>query len=296
MPGSPLTRAYGRGCLRTLVIVPVGALFGTILVGFALFVANNARPDQEAAAMAVVGAFLLLMMAAMVAVALAIVKWRGRRLDRAFAGGKAPGTQVGARSRGWTGTVQGRQLRAWVSRGPRLELYLDCDVGTRGAIRRAGRVIRALSKGLLSEGEPVTPPAELAGCEVLSHDPRWMARLLARPAVAATAAELMESSSRVAPGLLWTPAAVGYLRVFLPLSEITEVNVERWTARLARIAAAVEELGPSSQGLEESRLEAWSRTSRRLHWNPIWIGLGCAFLGVGILTVLTVVLVTLLQP
>ncbi len=296
MKASPVTRAYGRGCLRNAVVFPIGAFFGIVLVGFTLFVANRARPDQEAAAIAVVSIFFMFMMAAMVGIAVAIVKRRGRKLDRAFPAAGGPGSQVGARSRGWTRTVEGRTLRAWVSRGPRLELYLDSEVGTRGAIRRAGPVVRALSKSFLKEGEPVAPPAELADCEILCHDPRWLARLLARPGVAATAAELMVGTARVAPGVLWGPVSVGYLRAFLPLSEVTEANVERWTARLARIAAAVEELGPSSQGLEESRLETWSRTSRRLPVNPIWIGVGCAFLAVGLLTLLTLGLIAFLEP
>ncbi len=295
MPASPLTRAYGRGCSRTLFVVPVGAVFGVILVSFALFVAHRAQPGQELAAQAVVGCFTTLMIGAMVGVALLWVKLRGRRLDRAFATHQERGEQVDTRARTWTGTASGRPFRAWVARGPRFELYIECDVGTRGAVRRVGPVLRKLSGLAFAQGEPVAPPPELADCEVLSHDPAWAAELLARPGVAATAAELMRPSPRVAPGILWTPGAVGYLRAFLPLSEVVAENVERWSRDLATIAAAVEAQGPSQQHLAESRLERWSRRSRRMPVSPLWIGLGCGLLAVAGIAILSLGVVLWLE-
>ncbi len=273
------------------MVAPFGALMGAVLVGFALLVANRARPDQEGLAMLAVGLLLAVQIALVVLLSVWWVRRRGRRLDAAFAGRGMAGRQAGTRARGWHGTVSGRAFNGWVSRGPHLTLALECDVATRGAVRRAGPVVQALSRRLFDEGRPVEPPAALADCEVLAHDPAWMSRLLARPGVAETVAELMRPTARTAPGLLWTPAAVVYLRAFLPLSEVTEANIDRWTARLSRLADAVEAQGPSPQGLEESRLERWSRTSRRLPVNPIWIGVGCGLVGVGVIAGLSLLLV-----
>lgn len=283
LSGKQFGKAYLRGCARTLVVSVVGGIFGVILVAFCLYLAKDARPEDELRIWLILGAFQLVMMLAMVGVAVLIVKWRGRKLDRGFAG--ATGKQVMTTVRTWSGEVDGRPFNAWVAKGPRLELYLETNVGTRGAIRRVGPVIRAFGNLIDSTIKPIEPPAALADCEVLCRDGDWMRRLVRRPGVARVLAELMEPSERILPGVSFRPKSVGYIRQFIPLSEVTEERIDHWIGKLSEIADAVEATGPSSERLEPSKLETWARTSRKLPVHPILIGLGCGFVAVGVIVV-----------
>lgn len=265
----------------------VGAVLGLILVSFALFMAHDARPEDELRVQLIVGCFELFLFAGIFAVAVWWVRRRGKRLDGGFAARDVEVAQVQPNLRSWRGLVRGRPFHAWVARGPRLELYLECSVATRGAIRRVGPTIRRFGKLLDSKMLTGPSPPALADCEVLAHDLEWMERLLSRPGVARTAAELMAPSERVLPGIRFDPASIGYIRQFLPLAEINQVNVDQWLDKLSAVADAVDAQGPSAQGLEPSRLEQWARTSRRLPVHPLWIGLGCALTGIATFVLLT---------
>ncbi|MFQ5526192.1 MAG: hypothetical protein ACE5GX_08005 [Thermoanaerobaculia bacterium] len=293
MSGKQIGRAYLRGCRQSLAIAVVGGILGVALVAFALYMAQYATPENEFVIMAIVGVVQMALMGIMVLFALWWIRRRGKRLDRGF--GTAPGTQVMGNVRQWKGEVRGRRFNAWVARGPRLELYLESDVRTRAAIRRVGPAIQAFGRLLDSTIVPIESPGELADCEVLARDADWMRRLVRRPGIARTAAELMTPSERVVPGIRFGPASIGYVRQFLPLSEVTEVNIDAWLDQLSTLADGVDAMGPSRDGLQPSKLETWSRTSRRLPVNPIWIGLGCGMVAVAVIIVVVLVIVAILE-
>lgn len=295
MSGKQIGKAYLRGCAISLGVSAVGAVLGTLLVAFAIYMAHDARPEDELRIQAIVGCFNLLLMGCLFGGVAWWIRRRGKRLDRGFAAHDVEAAQVQPGLRGWKGLFRGRPFHAWVARGPRLELYLEVNVGTRGAIRRVGPTIRKVGKLLDSRMRPASPPTSLSDCEVLSHDVEWIDRLLSRPGVARTAAELMAPSNRVLPGIRFDPDSIGYIRQFLPLSQITQERVDAWLEQLAALADAVDALGPSAQGLEPTRLERWARTSRRLPVHPVLIGVGCAIFGILGFVVVALVLVAVLN-
>lgn len=294
MSGKQIGKAYLRGCGISLGASAIGAVLGIVLVSFAFWMARDARIEDEWRVQLVVGCFELVLLAGLFAGAAWWVRRRGKKLDRGFAARDVEAAQVQPNLRGWKGLVRGRPFHAWVARGPRLELYLECRVGTRGAIRRVGPTIRKFDKLLDSKMLPAPAPPALADCEVLAYDVDWMNRLLSRPGVARTAAELMARSERVLPGIRFDPSSIGYIRQFLPLSEITRERVDGWLDQLSALADAVEAQGPSAQRLEPSRLEIWARTSRRLPVHPLLIGVGCALTGIGLFLLVTFAVVAAL--
>ncbi len=78
--GKQIGKAYLRGCAQTLGIAVVGGVMGIGLVGFALYMAHDARPEDEFRVMAIVGAFQLLVMGGIAAAAFWWVRRRGKRL------------------------------------------------------------------------------------------------------------------------------------------------------------------------------------------------------------------------
>lgn len=294
MSGKHIGKAYLRGCAVSLGVSAVGAVLGLLLVAFALYMVRDARPEDELRVQLIVGCFELVLFGSIFAGAAWWIRRRGKRLDRGFAALNVETAQVQPNLRHWNGLFRSRPFHAWVARGPRLELYLECRVGTRGAIRRVGPTIRKFGKLLDSKMQPASAPPALADCEVLTHDVEWMNRLLSRPGFARTASELMAPSDRVLPGLRFDPGSVGYVRQFIALAEVNHERVDAWLASLSSLADSVEAVGPSAQGLAPTRLETWARTSRRLPVHPLLIGLGCALTGIAGFVLVALVLAVLL--
>ena len=271
-------RAYLRGCLKSLVVMAVGAVFGVALLATVLFVARGGDIEPRSPRLALALAMPFLFMAVPLAGAVVFVRLRAARLDRAFEPWRLRGRQAGAVMRSWHGEVGGRMLNAWFHRGPTLELYLACRPATRGILHRGGVLIRALSKAVDSRRPMASSPFEAAGVTIVADDEAWMRRLLDRPDARAAVTRLMGEASRVASAVSVSPNAVRYMRRFQPLSGITADNLRSWLADLETLAAAVDALGPSAAGLEPGRLEEWARTSRDRYLTPILLGLGVVFL------------------
>ncbi len=267
-------QAYLRGCLETVVVGAVGAVFGTALVVTVLLLIRGGAVEPRSPRFALALAMPLLFIAVPLAIGVVVVKIRAHRLDRAFAPWRLRGRQAGAVMRSWHGEIDGRTFNAWFHKGPTLELYLACTPATRGAVHRGGGLIRALSKAIGSR-EPMDPsPLDLEGTSVYADDPRWMRRLLDRDDARESIVELMRETRRSAAGVFVAPNAVRYLRKFLPLAELNADNLRRWVGELGSLAAAVDAVGPSTDRLEPSRLEEWARTSRDRYLNRIFLGLG----------------------
>ncbi len=267
-------KAYLRGCLKTVVVGAIGAVFGTALVVTVLLLIRGGEIEPRSPRFALALAMPMIFMAVPLAVAAVWVKLRASRLDRAFEPWRLRGRQAGAVMRSWHGEIDGRVFNAWFHKGPTLELFLACAPATRGMIHRGGTLIRALSKAVESR-QPMEPsPLDLEGASVYADDPRWMRRLLARDDAIAAIAGLMRETPRAAAAVSVAPNAVRYMRRFQPLAELNVENMRRWVGGLGALAAAVDTVGPSSDGLEPSKLEEWARTSRDRYLNRIFLGLG----------------------
>ncbi len=271
-------KAYLRGCLKSLVVSVIGAIFGTALVVTVLLLIRGGAVEPRSPRFTLALAMPFLFVAVLLAIAALVVIARSSRLDRAFAPWRLAGRQAGAVMRSWHGVIDGRVFNAWFHRGPTIELYLECSPATRGAIHRGGSLIRALSKAVESRAPMAPSPLELEGVSVYADDPAWMRRLLGRSDARQAVAELMRETPRAATALSVAPKAVRYMRRFQPLAELNADNMRRWVGELGALATAVDAVGPSAAGLEPSRLEEWARTSRDRYLNRVFLGLGLLML------------------
>lgn len=267
-------KAYLRGCLKMVVVGAVGAIFGTALLVTVLLLIRGGDIEPRGPRFTLALAMPMIFMAVPMAIAALVVKIRAHRLDQAFEPWRLRGRQGGAVMRSWHGEIGRRVFDAWFHRGPTLELYLACSPATRGLIHRGGGLIRALSKAVESR-EPMAPsPLDIEGTSVYADDPGWMRRLLAREEAREAITELMHETPRAAAAISMAPNAVRYMRRFQPLAELNADNMRRWVGSLETLAAAVDAVGSSSDGLEPGRLEEWARTSRDRYINAIFLGLG----------------------
>ncbi len=271
-------KAYLRGCLKSLVVAVGGALFGTALVITVLLLIRGGEVEPRSPRFALALAMPFVFMALPLAIAVVAVRLRASRLDRAFEPWRLRGRHAGAVMRSWHGEIDGRDFNAWFHRGPTIELYLACAPATRGAIHRGGALIRALSRAVEARRPLQPPPMEPEGVSVYADDAPWMRRLLARRDAREAVAGLMRETPRAAAAVSVAPNAVRYLRRFAPLAELNAENLARWVGDLGCLAAAVDAVGPSVDGLEPGRLEEWARTSRGRYLNRILLGLGLMML------------------
>lgn len=271
-------KAYLRGCLKSLLVIVVGAAFGIALVVTVLVLVRGGDVEPRGARFTLALAMPIVVIALVMAAGALVVAIRGRRLDRAFAPWRLRGRQAGAAMRSWHGEIDGRAFNAWCHRGPTLELYLACAPATRGAIHRGGRLIRALSRAVESRRPMDPPPIDLEGASCYADDEPWLRRLLARADARAAVERLMRETPRAAAAVFVAPNAVRYMRRFQPLAELDADNLRRWAGDLAILAGAIDATGPSADGLAPSRLEEWARTSRDSYLNRIFLALGVVML------------------
>ena len=267
-------QAYLRGCLKSLVVMVVGGALGTLLLVTVLWLIQGGAVEPRTPRFALALAMPIIFMAILALPAVLWVRLRAAHLDRAFEPWRLRGRQAGAVMRSWHGEIGGRAFNAWFHKGPTLELYLACDPATRAIAHRGGALIRALARAVDSR-QPLAPsPLDLDGVSVYADDEDWLRRLLRGREARGAVAALLEESPRTATAVSVSPNAVRYLRRYLPISEIDAEKVGRWVGELETLAAAVDALGPSGDGLEATRLEEWARTARDRYLNRIFVGLG----------------------
>lgn len=274
--GAKAAKAYGRGCLRSVIAVPLGLLLGVGLVGSLLWLLKGAEGTDDPRydlAFLVAGAVPGLLLIGVAGIAVGVANWRGRKLDPAFARWRLRGRQSGPVMRGWSGEVEGRGFDAWLSKGPQLQLYLDCEPATRGALLAASRLVEWLNLRV-GQREPLAGlPSDLEGLAAYSDDPGWMRRLLDSGAVRDAVRELLHEDSRTSAILTIAPRSIVYTRRYLPLSEVRAETVEAWVGRLGELAREVDRLGPSSDGAEPTRAETWARKDRGRYLNGCLLAL-----------------------
>lgn len=267
-------KAYLRGCLRQLLVMVVGGVLGIVLLGTVLWLIQGGRVEPRSPRFALALAMPMILMAVLAVPAVLWVRIRAARLDRAFEPWRLSGRQAGAVMRSWHGAIGGRTFDAWFHRGPTIELYLGCTAATRALVHRGGPLIRALARAVESRQPMSSSPAELAGATIYADDEAWLRRLLDRPRARAAMTALLSETPRAAAAVTVAPDAVRYMRRFLPLAEIEAGNTRRWVGELETLAAEIDALGPSGQGLEAGRLDEWARTARDRYLNRIFLGLG----------------------
>lgn len=269
--------AYKRGCMRTCLVQIVGAVLGVLLVASVLWLIDGGRVAARSPKFTLALALPFLITVVLVVFGYFWIAARGRRLDRAFEQFDWRGRQFGPVLRTWQGIFQGREVQAWFSKGPMLEIYVECAVGTRGVIHEGGALIRAVGK-MLDSREPLDPPPlEIEGVSFVAYDEAWMQRLFERSAAESAVRALTADDTRSSSVIHFGPKSIRFSRRFLAIDDVRAENVRAWLGELIRLARAIDEIGPSSDALEPTRLETWARYRRGRFLNKFLIGTATVF-------------------
>ena len=110
---------------------------------------------------------------------------RNARLDRAFAE-LGPGRALAPVARGWACLVNGREVNAWFSKGPQLEIYVSARPRTQAAIGPPNG-LSTLLMGVTGRSSVPAPPGLVAS----GVDPRWLAAFFDAPGVSQALGDLL---------------------------------------------------------------------------------------------------------
>ncbi len=251
----------------------IGLVVGVVFVGGVLVLIDGGRVEPRSARFGLALLMPSLLILVTLGVAALWVMRRARRLDLAFAPLGLSGRQSGV-MRSWHGELDGREVDVWFHRGPTLEIYMSTTPATRGVIHTGGPLIRAIGEKLDRRAPLEPPPFDLERATFYCYDEGWMRRLLERAAAENAIRALMTDTHRSASSVFFGPTTVRYMRRFMPVGEVTADNVRGWLTEIETLADEVDRLGPSDDGLEPTKLEAWGRKRRGSYLNRIFAGLG----------------------
>jgi len=219
-----------------------------------------------------------------------VVSRRNRALDAAFGPLGLRPVRVGWVHRGFVGTSAGRPVHAWFSKGPQLELYVDCRSGRRVGVGADNPLARGVGRVMGKDAIPVSE-----SLRAWSDDADWTRAWLARPGVSDHLQALCDALVGARAQVVVGPASVMLHLRYFALNEWTgdsDLSTERiaaWVVHLVALADSVEAL-PAGM-VAEGGMETSARTDRGALWRK---SMGCALLVVAGSVVLTLVLVAAL--
>ena len=214
-----------------------------------------------------------------------VVSRRTRALDAVFAPLALSPVRVGVVQRGFIGEHLGREVHAWFSKGPKLELYLSCRSGRRIGVGASNPLSRGVGKVL---GKDALPVAE--GLGAWSADPVWARAWLDEPGVRPALESLCGSLPGANMQVILAPSSVRIQCMYFAMrdwtgeSDLSPELIGELLAGLSILADSVERhpRGPESEG----RLEAVVHTDRARMSRWVTFGIGVFLVGlVGILVV-----------
>lgn len=278
--GRSLGRSLLVGCL-----VPVLCFgwLGLIGLGFGLLFPLLPRGGQQMIAPLALGTWALTLIPAVFVVSLGVIFRRNRALDRTFAR-FGPGRALAPVARAWASTVDGRELNAWFSKGPMIELYLSCAPRTNGGIGSDGTLAR-MAAGV-SGREPISLPS---GRVAIGADAAWMRRFTDDGAVRDALAVLLDDAPTGRPTVSIQADAVKYMARYIDLAELDADRVDALVHALGVLAAAADRLPTPAEPVEATGLLARMRTQR----GSLGLFLGVVFGAVALLLGLSVVVGTM---
>ncbi len=296
-----LARAWGGGCLRSLVIQ---AAVGLVLVAAAGLCAVTAAVVPLPRAYAndrewlFVGGLVVLVLGALAATliwAVWQVRTRAHRLDGVLAPLGLTGRRYLTGGRQYRGRVGGREVYLYFHRGPTLEIYLDSSVRARLTATPRTQLGRALS-GLVGRQPLALDDLGLEQVSVHAEDEGWARRTLSDGGGRQALTNLLTPiGSAELRQVAVQPGAVYLLARYLPLAALTAENTQRWLAELARLAEAAEAQPAPTSVTPASWLEQKSRADRDAFWLPAIAAIGGVLLAVSVLFACIIVAVLALE-
>ncbi len=215
-------------------------------------------PDpKELIAPVGLGTFFLLVGPALLAAW--AVRRRNARFDALFSPLGLAGFPFALQYRRYDGSLRGRRLQAFVSRGPRVVIEADTAVATRmGVTADAGDTL--ILAGLLGESPIRFANSRFEGLVVFGKEEAWIRRLLTEPAVLALLVRLLLFDGPLArrqvvlrPGALTLTfqLSTAFLR-WIPTPE----QAKDWSEALTELAKIAEGVPEPATALAPTPLEA----------------------------------------
>ena len=262
MAASKIARARLRGRLIQLGSLVVSVPVALLNLAIILLAANNA-PAGAGVVFAMGVAFgsigTTVVLPAMVLGGLAILV-RAWRLDPAFAA-LSRGKQVSLVGRGWVGEHAGRQVNAWFSKGPQIEIYVAGDTGAVAGVGQDSRMASFAARAFGLESFEVGD--YVAG----GRDLDWTRRWLEQPGVREALDVLLAEDGRTLRSVAVLPDCVRFVARFVAYSQVTPEATAAWMAAATTCVVAAEAVGPPME-LQEPGLGSRLRTYR----GGLWVG------------------------
>lgn len=269
---SEIAKFWSRGCLQssiiraiaTVIVIPLWC--GLILLPLAI-VGND--PNASIWWLIVPAVlFLLITVGGGLGVAAWVIWGRHRQLDAAFTPLGLSGQMYHLLHRQYHGTVQARQVGAYFSRGPLIELEISTPLQTRfgvsGDNTDTAFFARLLNRQPLSFSDP-----DLEELLLFALDEDWMRTLLAVPEVKDLLLRLVAFEGAFArkhvtlrPGALCLQL-YGSRRLLEFKANVELAQVQQWFDDLLALARAAENLPAPQHTDEETSAERLARSMRR---------------------------------
>jgi hypothetical protein len=269
---SEMAKGLSRGCLRASVIRVVAAIVVIPLWCALIFVPLTVvtrNPDASIWWLIVPAVlFVLVTVGGGLAVAAWVVLGRIRQLDAAFAPLGLSGQMYHLLHRQYHGILADRQVGAYFTRGPLLELEVGTSLQTRFGISRddvdTAMFARLFNRQPMSLTDPV-----LDDLLVFPLDEDWMRVLLAIPEAQDLLRRLVSSDETfVRRHVLLRPGTLalqlyGSRRLLDFKANVEPAQVRRWFDDLLALASVAESLRAPQQTGEETAVERMARSMRR---------------------------------
>jgi hypothetical protein len=268
---SKILRAWTTGCGRQTALLFGLMAVDLVVISAVVVIALRApvTPDDRAMIIAI-GVLVDVVLSTLVAILWGVSAriLRMNPLNDAFASLDLTGRSV-FKGGGFTGPFHGRRVDAYLSRGPRFDLYLEAGARTRLTAGTPER-LTAIAGQLANK-----PPLQLndpayQDLRVYPQDETWARSYLDDPSVrdaihALTAAQ-NQSELRY---FVISPGSVALRVHYARLDAITADALLKWLEALLTLARVTESLPPPEQTAEPSRLERYARMDRAALLLPI---------------------------
>lgn len=257
--------AYLRQMLLTLGVSAVIIPLACVCLGVPLYVAQNGNYDDTTTLLILAvpfAGFGLLLIGGSLGFAAFVVMRRARQLDEAFTPLGLAGKMYLTNGRQYHGQVSGRQVDAYIYRGPTLDVYVGTPVKTRASIGAKDRVGQAIAGWFKRQPFSINDP-ELDHLSLYALDEIWVRDLLSEPAAKAALLRLTTEATGLELRQLHLQPEAFLLRLYHTHTKlITADNLRQWLADLQTLARAAESLPAPQQTVEATRLERNTRSNR----------------------------------
>jgi hypothetical protein len=260
-----VAKGCGRGCcLQVLVAITALALLA-VLAGSASLISWPSTVDPGLITAGTLVVWALLVVPGALLMGLFSVERRGRRLDDIFASMGLRGRRYLLTSRQFHGSVQEREVDAYISKGPLVEIYVTSDLKTRACVGiMGGKFIGALREATRHKMRELTLQApHWSGYQAYTLDEPWSKALSEHERAREIIQDLLsEGGPRSMRWVHFAPGAIVFRSHRVSGLLMDEANVGRWIRGLIELASIAEGLAEPSTVIEATSFESQARTNR----------------------------------